>query len=58
MRHLLHLLGLLIATACMANVIRVPEDYETIQGAIYQATDSDTISVDDDYSDNNAIYVA
>jgi hypothetical protein len=45
MKSFLHILGLLVASVCLANVIRVPEDYETIQLASGFTSHGDTIIV-------------
>ena len=45
MKRLLYLVGMLVASACLANVIRVPEDYSSLPQAIAITSDGDTIDL-------------
>jgi hypothetical protein len=46
MKRLAYLLSLLVASVCLANVIRVPEDYSSVQMAVSSSTPQDTVLVD------------
>jgi hypothetical protein len=45
MKSILYILGLLVTSVCLANVIRVPEDYQDINDAFDFSSQSDTIQI-------------
>jgi hypothetical protein len=55
MKQLFYFLGLLVTSVCLANVIRVPEDYATIQVAVNASVDGDSVLVNMDIINENIV---